>query len=398
MKTKMNECEPQLAQQQLAKSSTVALAGASPEATTRARPRTVMQITWSLVAGGAEIYALTIASNLAPESYRSFLCALDEGGALEDEIKRRGLPYVVMHRAQVLDWRLMWRLYRLFAKTRPDIIQTHHFNQLFYSFIGAKLVGAKLFHTEHSLECYEGRRGLRIALRLMSIFCRKVIAIGGESAQFLRTRVGIPARKLTVVRAGIDTRAFNESKSEARRTLGLKTDERVVSIVARLYPEKNHRLLLAAFSEVVKRIEGARLLIVGEGIEGDNLREEIRRLKLEDNVSMLGVRRDIANILAATDVFALCSDREGLPVAVLEAMAAGVPVVATAVGDLPSVVDDRQTGLIVPPQDPAALAQALCELLENPARAFEMGKAARAAVQGYSLDAMMSRYGELFNG
>ena len=104
----------------------------------------VMQVTWSLVAGGAEIYALTIAKNLSPEHYITQLCALDQGGALEDEIKRLGIPYSVMNRRQGIDLRLIWRLYRLFARARPRIIQTHHFNQLFYSFIGARLAGARL--------------------------------------------------------------------------------------------------------------------------------------------------------------------------------------------------------------------------------------------------------------
>src|SRR3954471_17627854 len=99
----------------------------------------VMQVTWSLVAGGAEIYALRIAKNLTPERYTAELCALDQGGALEDEIKRLGIPYRVMNRRQGIDLRLIWRLYKVFAATRPRIIQTHHFNQLFYSFIGARL-------------------------------------------------------------------------------------------------------------------------------------------------------------------------------------------------------------------------------------------------------------------
>src|SRR5438128_6157135 len=117
----------------------------------RSRRLKVMQVTWSLVAGGAEIYALTIARNLAPARYTTALCALDQGGALVPEIERLGIPYSVMNRRQGIDLRLMWRLYRFFARERPRIIHTHHFNQLFYSFIGAKLTGARLIHSEHSL-------------------------------------------------------------------------------------------------------------------------------------------------------------------------------------------------------------------------------------------------------
>jgi glycosyltransferase involved in cell wall biosynthesis len=361
-----------------------------------ARRIKVMQVTWSLVAGGAEIYAFTIARNLAAERYTTELCALDQGGALEDEIKRQGIPYRVMNRRQGIDLRLIWRLYRLFAKTRPRIIQTHHFNQLFYSFIGARLVGARLVHTEHSLEDYEGRRKMRIALRLLSIFCRKVIAIGDDSESFMREQVGIPEKKLTVIRAGIDLKAFNESKREARAALGLGATERVVTIIARLYPEKNHKLLLAAFAEVCKQVTDARLLIVGEGIEREAIQAEITRLELKERVRMLGVRRDVAKILAATDVFALSSDREGLPIVALEAMAASRPVVSTAVGDLPLVINDRETGYLVPPNDAHALASALIELLNDESLATRIGEAARASVQPFGLETMISRYQNLY--
>jgi L-malate glycosyltransferase len=372
---------------------------ALPEMTTeevRSRRIKVMQVTWSLVAGGAEIYALTIARNLAPALYTTTLCALDQGGALVPEIERLGIPYSVMNRRQGIDLRLMWRLYRFFARERPRIIHTHHFNQLFYSFIGAKLTGARIVHTEHSLETYEGRRKMRVALRLLSILCRKVIAIGSDSETFMRERVGIPERKLTVIRAGIDLKAFNESKDEARAALGLNAKDRVVTIVARLYPEKNHRLLLAAFAQVYEHVPDARLLIVGEGTERDAIEEEIKRLRLEERVRVLGVRRDVARILAATDVFALSSEREGLPIVVLEAMAAARPVVATAVGDLPLVINDKETGFIVPPGDASALAATLIKLLNDESLAMRVGEAARQSVQSYGLEAMITRYQDLY--
>lgn len=389
----MKSSEPQQAEQSITAFDVL------PEVTaadTSARRAKVMQVTWSLVAGGAEIYALTIAKNLPPRSYATELCAIDQGGALEPEVERLGIPYRIMNRRQGIDLRLIWRLYRLFAKTRPSVIQTHHFNQLFYSFIGARLVGARLVHTEHSLEVYEGRRKMRLALRLLSLFCRKVIAIGEDSETFLRERVGIPEKKLMVIRAGIDLKAFNEAKDEARAALGLDANDRVVTIIARLFPEKNHQLLLAAFAEVCRRVAGARLLIVGEGTEREAIEAEIARLELHERVWVLGVRRDVAKVLAATDVFALSSDREGLPIVVLEAMAAARPVVATAVGDLPLVVKEGETGRLVPPNDSQALAAALIELLNNESLAARMGTAARASVQQYGIEAMIESYRKLY--
>jgi glycosyltransferase involved in cell wall biosynthesis len=360
-------------------------------------PQKVMHVTWSLVAGGSEMYAFTIASNLDPALYSSAICAVDQGGALEAEVKREGIPYFVMNRRQGIELGLMWRLFKLFRKARARVIHTHHFNQLFYSALAAKLLGARVIHTEHSVECFKRKR-LRVALRVLSVFCHRVIAIGDDGARVLLEDVGIPKSKLEIIRAGVDASAFCESRKEARAALGLDNSARVVAIVARLFPEKNHIMLLRAFAEVSAKVEGARLLIVGEGSEREAILKEIERLGLEDCVEVMGVRRDVARILAASDAFALSSDREGLPIAVLEAMAAARPVVATSVGDLPSVVRDGETGRVVPPRDPSAFAEALIDVLADGERAEEMGARGRRLVQDFGLRAMIDRYESLYSG
>ena len=342
------------------------------------------------------MYAYTIAANLDSARYSSFMCALDQGGPLEPDIENSGIPYLIMNRRPGLELSLMWRLYRLFRKHRPAVVHTHHFNQLFYSALGARLAGARIVHTEHSVEYLKNRR-FRIALRLLSILCDRVIAIGNDGRRALASQVGIPARKLVVMRAGVNLSAFRISQSEARRVLGIPDSQPVVAIIARLFPEKNHKLLLAAFKEVARRISGARLLIAGEGVEKQAIADEISRLGLAGSVDLMGVRRDVARILAASDLFVLSSDREGLPIAVLEAMAAGKPVVATAVGDLPAIVRDGETGFLVPAKDVARLAEAICSVLSQPELAAEMGLNARRFVEeSYSVESMITRIEELY--
>jgi glycosyltransferase involved in cell wall biosynthesis len=358
--------------------------------------RLIMQLTWSLVAGGSEMYAYTIAANLDAARYSSFMCALDQGGPLEPDIESSRIPYLIMNRRPGLELSLMWRLYRLFKKHRPAVVHTHHFNQLFYSALGARLAGARIVHTEHSVEYLKSRR-FRIALRLLSILCDRVIAIGNDGRRALESQAGIPARKLMVMRAGVNLSAFRISRSEARRALDIPDSQPVVAIVARLFPEKNHKLLLAAFKDVTRRISGARLLIVGEGVEQEAIADEISRLGLAGSVDLMGVRRDVARILAASDLFVLSSDREGLPIAVLEAMAAGKPVVATAVGDLPAIVRDGETGFLVPAHDPARLADAIVSLLSRPEFAAEMGlKGRRLVEESYSVGSMIARIEDLY--
>jgi glycosyltransferase involved in cell wall biosynthesis len=365
--------------------------------TTHPPPRTVLQLTWSLVAGGAETYALTIADNLDRAKYRPAFCAVDQGGALEAEVRRRGYPCAILWRRPGVELALMWRLYRLFRQWKVRVVHTHHFNQLFYGVLGARLAGARVIHTEHSVECYKRPR-LRVALRLLSLLCHTVTVIGRDGERTLRARVGIPARKLRLIRAGVGLPEQSESRADARAAMGLSDSDRVVAIVARLSPEKNHRLLLSAFATVARELPAARLLIAGDGPERDAVAREVARLSLTDRVQLLGVRRDVARILTASDLFVLCSDREGLPIAVLEAMAAGRPVVATAVGDLPSVVRDGEGGLIVPPGDPGALANAMSAILSEPARAAAMGARGRQLVErtygvGPMLDKLQNLYG-----
>ena len=358
--------------------------------------RTVMHLTWALVAGGAETYALTVASGLDRLHYRPLMCGMDGGGALEPEIMRRGIPFFVMNRRPGIDLKLMWQLGRLFRREKVQVIHTHHFNQLFYSLPAAKLLGIRVIHTEHSVEAYK-KRHLRWALRLMSLLCHRVTAIGTDGENILRDKVGISPRRLQVIRAAVDLERFQVDRKAARESLGLKADEQVAVIVARLYPEKNHPLLLEAFAQVKQKLPQARLLVVGDGVQQQLIEQTIARLGLGEQVRLLGVRRDIPLILAASDVAVLCSDREGLPIAVLEAMAARLPVVATSVGDMHRVVHDGESGLLVPPGDAARLAQALLDLLENRDRASQMGQAARKLVeQNYNLLQMVAAHEKLY--
>src|SRR5215471_17991551 len=201
------------------------------ETGTQRRALRVMEVTWSLVAGGSEMYAYKVACGLDRQRYRAFICAVDEGGALESEVAARGIPFFVMNRRPGIDLKMMWHLFRLFRRTRVDVVQTHHFNQLFYSAIGARLSGAKVIHTEHSIE-YLKRRKYRLALRLLSHFCHRVVAIGMEGADFLRERVGIPAGKIEIIRAGVDVEPEPHDclRLNSREGLGLVPQDRVAVI------------------------------------------------------------------------------------------------------------------------------------------------------------------------
>jgi L-malate glycosyltransferase len=356
--------------------------------------RTIIQVTWSLVAGGMETYAFRLAANLDKRKFRPVICALDSGGVLEPEVKAAGIPYHIMDRRAGIDFRLVGRLHRLFLKERASIVHTHHFNGLFYASLAARLAGARLIHTEHALVDLE-RRSLRLTTRALTLLCDHIVAVGDGIGQVLRANVGIPASKVNTVYAGVDPSAFGQSREAARRALGLATNVPVAVIVARLYPEKNHGLLLKAFKRVVRELPDAQLLIAGDGTEEAAIRQEIASLALGDHVHMLGARRDVPLLLAASNLLVLPSLREGLPIAVLEAMTSSLPVVATAVGDIPRVVRHEETGLLVPSDD-EALAHAMITLLSNQELARRFGLAGKQQAAKFDLRTMVERYEKIY--
>jgi glycosyltransferase involved in cell wall biosynthesis len=233
----------------------------------------------------------------------------------------------------------------------------------------------------------------RAALRAALLCARQIIAVSAAVARSARTVA--PAGRVAVVRSGVDVAAFApgtpDERAAARAALGLAGCQPAVLCVARLSPEKNVGGFLEAAAIAARRAPGARFLVAGGGPLGPTLRYQIECLDLSGQARLLGRRDDVPRLLAAVDVLCLPSREEGLGLAVLEAMAAGLPVVATNVGGVPEVVAAGETGLLVPPGDPAALAAALAALLTAPDRARAMGAAGRArAAERFTLRHMVA--------
>jgi glycosyltransferase involved in cell wall biosynthesis len=187
----------------------------------------------------------------------------------------------------------------------------------------------------------------------------------------------VPTGRIRVTYGCAEGRAEGRQRQAAREALRFRGAEQVIGCVGRLVPEKSYPVLLDAFAEVRERHAAARLVIVGEGPERARIERRIRARRLQPSVQLLGNRADVAGLLPGFDAFALASHIEGLPIAVVEAMMAGVPVVATRVAGTPELVRDGETGLLVPPGDAGALAQAIERCLDEPQAAAE--RAARAA-------------------
>jgi glycosyltransferase involved in cell wall biosynthesis len=254
-----------------------------------------------------------------------------------------------------------------------------------------------LIHVEHETFSLRSRRAQH-RLRALSFLCHRIVAVGEEIRDFLVDQVHLASPRVALIRNGIDLSRYRPGHREARERFGLPTAQRWIGQIARLEEEKDQATLLRAFAVVRDRHPDARLVIVGDGSLRGALEDLARTLGVEPWVSFLGARSDVADLLPELDVFVLSSIREGLPLALLEAMACGVPVVATAIGNVPRVVRDGENGDLVAPADSRALAAAICRMLESPDRAESLGAAARAWVAAeYSLDATVRRYQELYD-
>jgi glycosyltransferase involved in cell wall biosynthesis len=204
--------------------------------------------------------------------------------------------------------------------------------------------------------------------------------------RYLTEQLGHPRSKVRIIQNGVASEEFRfapipERSSEVARSLGIDQDDLVVGIVAVLRPEKDHETFLRAARLVASRVPKARFLLVGDGPLHAQVIRLADQLGISDKVIVTGMREDIPEILPLLDVFTLTSTTECFPMSILEAMAAGKPTVCTAVGGIPEIIDHGSTGYLVPPSDPVSLADRIVELLDDPERMREMGKAGRARVE-----------------
>ena len=184
---------------------------------------------------------------------------------------------------------------------------------------------------------------------------------------------------------------------KTRISLNIDDDSLVIIHVGRFSPQKNHRLLIESFSRVLSKINNVKLVIVGDGDLRPEIEGIVNRNGLNNHIKFLGVRKDIADLLSASDIFVLSSDWEGLPLTVIEAMAAGKPVVATAVGGVPELIKDNVNGFLVQPKDPDSLAQALIKMAGDREASREMGAMGRKmAREKFDIRIMAKAYENLY--
>jgi glycosyltransferase involved in cell wall biosynthesis len=367
-----------------------------------AKKPVVCQLLHALNVGGAEVLAARLARQLRGDCQFLFVC-LDELGTLGAELRAEGFPAEVLGRGAGVDWRCAWRLARLLRRAQVDVVHAHQYTPFFYGTL-ARLVYRRppVLFTEHGRHFPDYPRRKRMLVNRLLLERRdRVIGVGGAVRAALILNEGIPAPRVQVIYNGIDTAAFSNGDHEheaIRRELGVGPGDFVILQVARLDYLKDHATAIRTMQRVVPRMPNARLVLVGEGPERSKIQTLVDQYQLGAQVRFLGLRKDVARLLHVADLFLLTSISEGIPLTVIEAMAAGVPVVSTRVGGLPEVVEDGVTGALVDAGDDAALAERIYSLAQNAALRQRMGQHGRERAGSLFSEAQMhGRYLHLYH-
>jgi glycosyltransferase involved in cell wall biosynthesis len=345
-------------------------------------PLRICHCVWDLERCGAQQVVKQLVTGLDPARYRSVVYAFRSGPLFED-IRSIGIPVRVFEqKIPKFDPFVARAIYRYLKSDRIDILHTHLFGATLHGIVaGSRIRGLHRIVTIHN-----ERAGNVVQKLAYPNLLKKADRIVGVSRRvsngLVRSYMRLSGRIITIPN-GIDTKLFSKKlpKERIKEKLQLPVDRKIIGTIGRLTRQKGHCFLLDAFAEVRRVVPNAHLVMIGEGELLQRLREQSKRLKLDGSVVFLGSRSEIPELLQAMDVFVLSSLWEGLPLVLLEAMASGLPIVATRIGAVSEVVEDEEECLLVAPSDAGALARGITRMLLDVPLARRLSAAASVRVQ-----------------
>jgi sugar transferase (PEP-CTERM/EpsH1 system associated) len=365
----------------------------------------VVHLVHSLSIGGMEVLLVDCINRMPAASYRHAVVCLTKYTDFADNITRPDVELYALGKPPGLGLGTHLKFWRLMRRLRPTVLHTYNLSALEYAFT-ATMAGVPVrVHAEHGRDASDPH-GLNpkhnFLRRRLVPFVDRFVPVSDDLERWLGEVVRIPRAKTLFIKNGVDTDKFAPGGS-ASADSPWAPDDFVIGTVARVQDVKNHACLVEAFArlrvllpELAPRL---KLAIVGDGPLLPAVRSQVATLGLQDAVWLPGARSDIKALLHSFSLFALPSLAEGTPVSLLEAMASGLPVVASKVGGIPEVVSDGEHGLLVPAGDAEALAQALARYARDPGLGRQHGRAGRARVEErFSMRAMLASYGDLYDG
>jgi glycosyltransferase involved in cell wall biosynthesis len=365
----------------------------------------VLHVVESLDVGGTETQMVQIAQHLDPRVYHVTVACLHSGGPLTEPLQAAGIEILEFpKRVTFVSFQAIYQLLRLARYIRHEKIQVVHAHHLPANLMavpaawlaGAPVILSSLRNLAH-LPWYTPFR--RKVVRLIYRLSTGVIANSEAVRQLLVTEFQVPPSHVHLLYNGVDYGRFAQCRGDRQKLHpSLQPGTKLILNLANMNSEvKGHAILIEAARAVCAAIPDARFALVGDGALRSNLEQRVKALGLEQRILFLGRRKDVPEILSCGDLFVLPSLAEGLPNSVLEAMSAGLPVVATAVGGIPEIIEDGVSGLLAPPNDSQAITEAILRALRDPALAAKLARAGQARARSeFSFDRVLTDLRQIY--
>lgn len=371
-----------------------------PPSVPTSRRLRVLHVVPDLAVGGLPRVVETLCRTTDTESFDVQVLCLNFLGQIAEQLRAdRFVVHDLVRPRPGPDYFASRRVARLLRDQQIDVVHSHNTQAFIHGGLAVLSSGVStLVHTDHA-RVFPDKLRYTVAERLLSTLAWRVVGVSENTTENLHRYVRIPRQKLLTIPNGIEARLFEApvDRLAVRASLGIPSDAELLILGARLEPQKGMSFLLRAVAQLAATRPRVHLVLAGEGSLRESLGAEARALGIEARVHFVGVRLDMPALLRAAEIFVLPSLWEGLPMIVLEALAASCPIVASAVGGVPSAVKDGRTGVLVPPSDVDALARALHRLLDSPATREVLARQGRALFdEAFSAQAMTRRYEALY--
>lgn len=362
----------------------------------------VMQVSHDLAIGGLQQVVVSLCRSIDQAKYEVSVLCLRDLGPLTEEIESLNINVRLLPQKEgKTDYLSFLKVAKIIKEEKPHILHTHNTQPLIDGTLGALLSGwrPKIIHTDHAREFPDKKRYM-FAEWLVSHLVYKVVGVSDKTTQNLHTYEKIPWKKLVTIQNGIDQSKFEQpiDRKRKKKELGVPEESPIIGVISRIEKVKGISYLLQAMPRIVQEFQALKLLIVGDGSERENLQIKSRQLGIQENVFFTGIRNDVHELLQILDIYVLPSISEGLPMGLLEAMAAGCPVIASNVGGIPGVVGYEGNAILVHPGQPTEIASSVIFLLKNDQKRKNMASHLKDIfVTCYSATHMSKKYTDLYD-
>ena len=360
----------------------------------------LLQVVPDLDVGGLQQVVLNLCRKIDKAKYDVSVLCLNKLGPLSAEVMESGIEVILLSRNNSTDYFPYLRLAKIFRRKKVQVVHTHNTQAFIDSVVASSLFTSvrRIIHTDHARNFPDKKRYM-FAEWFCSHFVDKIVGVSEHTSKNLQIYEKIKLNKIETIPNGIDETIYELSVDKAllKEELGIAKNHRLIGLGVRLCEQKGITYLLKALPGILKVHPNITLLIAGEGPLRELLELEAQLLGISSNISFIGVRTDMPRILKMLDLYVLPSIWEGLPMAILEAMAAGCPIIATNVGGNATAIKHRTNGSLIHPKDPNALEQEIIYLLNNPKMLKQYIENSRKVLKKqFSSTIMTNRYETLY--